>query len=177
MKENKHYIYSLHRSREEKIFIKPSKIIGVITADKIIVTIDERQYYAPDGLYLFSVRDIDPKFVIGVLNFNLFIFLYRLYSLESGRVLAQVKPTILNELPFPVISSDGADTSHYECVVNEVNKLINLYSLKLSSSLQSKIEQLQSQIEYCEDRINNAVYYLYNLSKEEIGIVEEAIKN
>jgi hypothetical protein len=41
--------------------------------------------------------------------------------------------------------------------------------------LQTKITQLQSKIDYCEGRINEIVYQLYGLTKEEIKIVEKKL--
>ena len=35
-------------------------------------------------------------------------------------------------------------------------------------------EQLQNRIDYCEQRINEIVYELYGLTKEEIALIENA---
>ena len=40
---------------------------------------------------------------MGILNSKLFVFLYRLLAMEKGRVLAQVKPGLLNQLPIRII--------------------------------------------------------------------------
>jgi chaperonin cofactor prefoldin len=53
-----------------------------------------------------------------------------------------------------------------------VDQILKLREEKLSTKLSSKIEQLQSKIEYCENRINRIVYQLYELTEEEIKIVE-----
>lgn len=37
---------------------------------------------------------------------------------------------------------------------------------------QTKINQLQSKIDYCESRINEIVYKLYDLTEQEIKIVD-----
>jgi len=39
-------------------------------------------------------------------------------------------------------------------------------------AFQTKISQLESKIDYCETRINEIVYQLYDLTEEEIKIVE-----
>src|SRR5439155_19726004 len=41
VKERKHSRYSLHRAREEHIFTKQSKFLGVITEDEIIIAPDD----------------------------------------------------------------------------------------------------------------------------------------
>ncbi|MEO7906099.1 MAG: hypothetical protein ABIT06_03930, partial [Saprospiraceae bacterium] len=52
--EGKHPIWCLHRAREEKIFKKNEKIIGVITGDRISVSLDGYGLYPTDGMYVFS---------------------------------------------------------------------------------------------------------------------------
>jgi hypothetical protein len=105
VEQNKHPLYSLHRPRDERIFLKDEKILGVITEDEIVVALDTNQTFATDGLYLFGVRkEINPKYLMAILNSRLFVFVYRLLALEKGRVLAQVKPTTLCELPIRLIN-------------------------------------------------------------------------
>jgi len=173
VKEGKHSLFSLHRAREEKIFTKPEKLVGVITEDEIIVSIDSNKTYATDGLYLFGVKDIDVKYLMVVLNSKLFVFLYRMTTMESGRALAQVKPTILTEMPIRFVDDKNkSDKSLKEEVIKNVDSLIKLYSEILESRLQTKISQLESKIDYCENIINKIVYQLYELTEDEINIVE-----
>lgn len=101
VKQNKHPIYALHRPREEKIFNKKEKIVGVITADRIIVAIDNKKLYPTDGVYLFGAnsKKISNKLLVSILNSKLSTYIYRLMTLEQGRILAQVKPKVLEQLP------------------------------------------------------------------------------
>ena len=107
VKQKKHSIYALHRAREEKLFLKKRKLLGVITEDEIVLAIDESQTFVTDGLYLFGIKDgFNLQYIMGILNSRLFIFVYRLLAIESGRVLAQVKPTVLAQLPIRAIDFD-----------------------------------------------------------------------
>ncbi len=173
VKESKHSIFALHRAREEKIFTKPEKLVGVITEDEIIVSIDNNKTYATDGLYIFGTKNIDTKYLMGVLNSRLFVFLYRLTTMESGRALAQVKPTVLNEMPIRVIDpKNKKDKSIHDDIVLNIDLLLKLYPEISASRLETKKEQLKNKIDYCEDKINELVYQLYNLTNEEIEIIE-----
>jgi type I restriction-modification system DNA methylase subunit len=167
--EKKHSIFSLHRAREEKIFLKPQKLIGVITEDEIKVSMDSSKCFATDGLYLFGVNGIDIKFLMALLNSRLFVFIYRLLSLEGGRVLAQVKPTVLNNLPIKTV--DTNDPRHIKIVEN-VDAVIENQKLIEASTIPSKIESVKNKIDYCQEKINQLVYELYSLTEEEIAIVE-----
>ena len=100
VKQGKHPLYALHRPRETALFHRKSKLLGVITADRPKVAVDTEQLYAMDGVYILSPRSgIDPYFLAGVLNSRLMAKIYRVFSQEEGRVMAQVKPTVVAQLP------------------------------------------------------------------------------
>jgi len=173
VKDGKHSIFALHRAREEKIFTKSEKLIGVITEDEIVVSIDSNKTFVTDGLYLFGIKDVDIKYLMGILNSKLFIFLYRLITMERGRALAQVKPTVLSEMPIRIIDEKNKnDKSLQEEIIKNVDSLLKLYPEISESRLQTKTKQLEARVEYHISRIDEIVYKLYELKEDEITIVE-----
>lgn len=174
VKEKKHSIYALHRARDENIFKKQSKFMGVITEDEIIVSIDKTKSYATDGLYLFSIiNDIDERYLIGVLNSRLFVFLYRLLSSEKGRVLAQVKPTIIGKLPIRIIDHlNKNDKSSHDQMINLVDQMLETQKLLHSAKTDHDCETYQKKADLIDGQIDRLVYELYGLTEEEIRIVE-----
>ena len=155
--EGKHPFYALHRERDEKIFTKTEKIVGVITGDRIIVSIDNDKTYPTDGLYVFSAnKKVDNKFLVAVLNSKLITYLYRLFSFEEGRVLAQIKPSILQDMPLPEVSSISQKP-----FIDMVNRIISV-----------KSKDAEYEITQFESEINQMVYQLYKLTDDEIKIVE-----
>jgi hypothetical protein len=174
VEEGKHPLYALHRARNENIFLKNEKVLGVITEDEIKVTIDNEQFYVTDGLYLFSTtRDVDAKYIIGILNSRLFVFLYRLVSLESGRILAQVKPTIISQLPIRTIDfNNPAEKKMHDDLVALVDKMLKLNKELQGKTFDSEKEPLERQIAATDKIIDELIYKLYGLTEEEIKIVE-----
>ncbi len=174
VKEGKHSLYALHRAREEKIFNKSEKLVGVITEDEIIVSIDRNKTFVTDGLYLFGVKNIDIKYLMGILNSKLFVFLYRLTTMESGRALAQVKPTVLAEMPIRFIDEKNkSDKLLQEEIIKNVEIAMKLFPEISESKLQTKTEQLEGKLEHCLTKIDEAVFQLYELTEDEKRIVEE----
>ena len=53
-----------------------------------------------------------------------------------------------------------------------IDQLVQLSQEKSKTKLDSKLNQLQNKIDYCESRINEIVYQLYELREDEIKIVE-----
>jgi hypothetical protein len=174
VKQKKHSIYSLHRAREEKIFLKSQKIVGVITEDEIIATIDEEQNYYTDGLYLFAVKKgIDARYILGVINSKLFVFLYRTICMESGRVLAQVKPTILERLPIKLIdSNDEYEKEIHQKITSFVTQMLEAKKQLQQAKTEGDKNYLNRKCERLDKEIDQLVYQLYGLTDEEIKIVE-----
>lgn len=126
--QGKHPFYTLHRARNKNIFEKESKVLGVITGDSIITSIDEEKIYPTDGLYLFNSNSkISNKYLSAFLNSKISTYLYRLLSSETGRTLAQVKPVLLSQLPF--VEPDEQTISQVEKVYDKISKEIKEYVL------------------------------------------------
>ena len=174
MTQKKHSLYALHRAREEKIFLKKSKLLGVITEDEIVLALDEQQTFATDGLYLFAVREgVSPHYVMGILNSRLFVFIYRLLALESGRVLAQVKPTVLGSLPIRAIDfANREDKARHDQMVNLVEQRMELQKRLTTANTPQEKTSLQRQIGANDAQINSLVHELYGLTAAEIKTVE-----
>jgi type I restriction-modification system DNA methylase subunit len=169
VEQGKHSIYGLHRAREEKIFLKKQKLIGVITEDEIVLALDDRQTFITDGLYTFGLADrTNFYYVMGILNSRLFVFIYRLLALESGRVLAQVKPTILGQLPIRSVDfSNSREKTQHDTLVRLVEERISLQAkLRLSRAPQEKVS-LERQIAANEGQINKLVDNLYGLEAKD----------
>jgi adenine-specific DNA-methyltransferase len=157
VKDGKHPFWSLHRPRSKDIFIKKEKIVGVITGDKIIVALDINQMFPTDGLYVMASNGkYSNKFIVGVLNSKLSTYFYRLLSMEKDRPLAQVKPTILSNLPIEV--SNEKLVIKIESLVDQI--IVNKESHHNVGTI------------ILEKEIDQIVYQLYELTEEEIEIVE-----
>ena len=156
VRQGKHPFWALHRARERSIFEKEEKIVGVITGDKISVSIDTNKLFPTDGMYLFSSNGIYSNcFLVGLLNSNLISYLYRLISMEENRTLAQVKSSLLNNLPV------------YKNFNAELVSQIELKTKEIIAKIKSNDSFKQT-----ENEIDQLVYRLYELTEEEIRIVE-----
>jgi TaqI-like C-terminal specificity domain/N-6 DNA Methylase len=174
VKQHKHPLYALHRARDERIFLKKRKLLGVITEDEIVLAEDNMQTFATDGLYLFGIREsIDDKYVMGILNSRFFVFIYRLLALESGRVLAQVKPTVLAQLPIRTINfADKSDKAAHDRMVKLVEQMLELHPKLAGARTPQEKTALERQIAATDTQIDALVYELYALTPAEIKIVE-----
>lgn len=172
--QGKHSIYALHRPRREDIFIKPEKMLGVITEDEIIIAPDTSKIFATDGLYLFGLKEgYKTNYILGILNSKLMTFVYRLLASETGRVLAQVKPTTLGQLPIRTLDLSKPDEkAQHDKMVALVEQMLSLHKSKAEAQTQSAIDAYERQIRAVDESIDKLVYQLYGLTPEEVKIVE-----
>ena len=152
------------------------ELVGVITQDKIVIALDDAKTFATDGLYLFSTKEaIYEKYVMGVLNSRLFIFVYRLLALERRRVLAQVKPTLLSQLPIRTIDFDNPDDkARHDKMVKLVDRMLDLHKRLAKAKVPTEKTRIQRQINTTDSAIDKLTYELYNLTEEQIKIIEQS---
>jgi len=173
------YVYyspeELWSNTDEKMFKVPLKIISRQTSDKIVATLDTNQYFSLDSTHVIHVlsKEIDIKFILGIYNSKLLNFLYQSRVQEHGRVFAQVKTVNIKPLPIKLI--DGKNKQQVSLqneIIKHVDILLKLNEELKEIKLQTKIDQVKQRIEHSEDKINQLVYDLYELTPEEIAIVE-----
>jgi type I restriction-modification system DNA methylase subunit len=174
VKQKKHSRYALHRARDPRIFTKPEKLVGVITEDEIIVAIDRTEIFVGDGCYVFGVQEgVNIRYIMALLNSTLFVFLYRLLALEEGRVLAQVKPTLVEDMPIRVIEPNNKEeVKAHDRLATLSAELEGLYTNLHESKSEHERRTLDRQISHDKAEINKIVFQLYKLSDADIGLIE-----
>ena len=151
------------------------KILLRKTGDRIIATYDDTAVFPEQSLYfLFGKHaDIDWKYLLGVLNSSLLTFYYRAKSLTNKKSIAQVKKVDLDKLPIRNIDfSDQTDKSSHDQIVQLVESVLALYQHKAKAKTQADQQQIQRQIDKTEKQIDMLVYELYDLTPDEIAVVE-----
>jgi type I restriction-modification system DNA methylase subunit len=155
-----------------KIWFEGERIIvREITAKGIIqATIIDGDYVfsnSVDGIKVKSI-ELSIKVLLAIINSKLISFYH---SNTSANAFKGTFPKLLlqnvRELPIPFVNN-----KIQEEVDHLVDQLLQLYADIKDEKLPSRIDQIKSKIDYCENRINEIVYQLYGLTEEEIKIVE-----
>lgn len=152
----------LFRRRYPELFAVP-KILIRQTADRIIATIDDEiGYYCINSM---NVAVLKPQhadriqFFLGLLNSVVVNFFYREISQEKGRVLAEVKPQRVRALPIP-----PTDSSRERAITEVVKKIIR-----------AKRNDPTAEAKELEHELNSLVCGLYNLTGNDIALIEESM--
>ena len=148
----------LAEPRSPKIFEEKEKIIIRQTGDSIIATIIDAGIICRDNLNICIPKNdtINLKFILGVLNSKLTDFYYTYINPEKGEALAQVKKTHVEMLRIPNATEEQQ---------NEISDLVEKALCRHKENVDADISAITAEID-------KLVYKLYDLTEEEIGVVE-----
>jgi hypothetical protein len=160
--------------RDPSVFSAPEKLVIRQTGDSLIATFIESGIICRNNLHIIiSNSDLNILFFLALLNSKLLNFVYEIMNPEKGEALAEVKKSHVEQLPIPTLDlSVKADKTKHDNLVSLVNKMLELKkkeAAELSEHLKTVITR---QIDAVDKAIDTAVYGLYNLTDDEIKIVE-----
>ncbi|MBI4976846.1 MAG: N-6 DNA methylase [Spirochaetes bacterium] len=146
------------------------KIILRQTSDVIRATIDKMKYYNLNNIYNIESKDMkyDNRYLLGILNSKLMIFIYQHIVPEKGRVFAEIKKINLEKLPIIFIDSQSAEQNQLTLLVDQMLTVQNEYLMTKDSD---KVI-LRQKIDVVDTQIDALVYQLYGLTEDEVMVVE-----
>ncbi|MDY6895385.1 MAG: TaqI-like C-terminal specificity domain-containing protein, partial [Thermotogota bacterium] len=159
-------IISSKSDRYNRIFSE--KILIAEDALQITATIDEDKCVPQGGVYFATLtsKKLSIKFFLGLLNSKLLSYIYEaLYAgMHMGGGYMRYRSKFLENLPVP----EKIETVYAEKINTIVDKI--LFITKDYDYLQN--QQKQARAKELEREIDQLVYKLYELTEEEIRIVE-----
>lgn len=159
----------LAEPRNEKFFegdrIYSRKILG----KTLIVTVEKGNTVADQQVYITKPKNINISinYFAAILGSKLISFFIRNYFDQVNDAFPQIKVGQLKSLPIRI-----DEDKNYAELIKLIDQLLQLNKEKAEAKLQTKISQLESKIDYYENRINEIVYQLYELTEDEIKIIE-----
>jgi len=157
-------------------FEKP-KIVWPEIAKESRFTLDEQPYHTNKTIFMIA---LDDKYLLGLLNSKLvWLFLMCTCSClgdvnKGGRLLLQRIYT--QTIPIRTIDPNNPDdVARHDEIVLLVERMLDLHK-KLPTTTGNDKTQYEQLIAATDKRIDQLVYQLYDLTDEEIAIVEEATR-
>jgi hypothetical protein len=151
------------------------KIVIRQTSDVIRAVIDSKYYYNLNNIYNIEIKNdnYNYKYLLGILNSSLMVYIYQKIVPEKGRVFAEIKKVNLDKLPvFPIDLSVKAEKTKHDKIVLLVDKILELKQKEADEKNQLLKTMIFRQIEGVDKAIDTALYGLYNLTEDEIKVVE-----
>jgi type I restriction-modification system DNA methylase subunit len=157
--------------RNPKIFESGYSILVRQTSDRLIATRVESGYISRNNLHIIIPKNnlkSDCAFILGILNSKLLNSYYEFLNPEKGEALAEVKKMHVEMLPIP--QNPAPETQNQ--LIKLVETMLQLNKDLQKVTLPEQKEQLKARIQYTDKKIDKLVYELYELTLEEIKIVE-----
>jgi type I restriction-modification system DNA methylase subunit len=167
--------------REPRFFKSPRILIRQIVSGnplRIYAGYVDSEFYNTQSVFNLISKDenkLNTFYLLALLNSNLINFYHNHKYLDLSKNLFQ-KILIQNCKKFPIKTIDSENIQEVQKqseIIKLVGQLVQLIAEKTTAKLQSKIELIESKIDYCEEKINQLVYQLYELTEEEISIIEK----
>lgn len=128
-------------SSNEEIILSP-KILLRQTSDILRAVVDQKKYYPQNSLFIIHSSKLNLYYLAAILNSNLLNYLYRLKNPQKGKIFAEVKPSVVKELPINLTSENG------------------IKAISIISEFLHKNNNIES-FSFFELLINSLVYELY----------------
>ncbi|HEH5191551.1 TPA: Eco57I restriction-modification methylase domain-containing protein [Campylobacter coli] len=151
--------YGLHRARDEKFFTGSPRIVALrkCVGEPKFSYVDF-DCYVSATFYVIKTQRINVKYLTAILNSKLVAFWLKHKGKMQGNNYQIDKEPLLN-IPIVTINSKNQKIA---------DELINLVDEILKAKEQDKNANTQE----LENKINSLVYKLYNLTEDEIKIIE-----
>jgi len=110
---------------------------------------------------------------LGLLNSKLLDYYIKSIASTKQGGYYEYKPMYLSKIPIKMINeSDKAEKQMQGEIIRIVEHIITLHTELSVCKLADRVDQINSQINHFEIKINELVYRLYGLTEEEISILE-----
>jgi len=168
--------YRLERPRKKEIFDSPEKLIVPYRAEKNRFAYDNRQFFNDGGdiraIVLKEDVSVSIKYLLGILNSKLLNWQYGFIGKPKGKSREYFNEPMA-KIPIRAINySIPSDKVYHDKMVALVEQIIDLHKQISEAKLPQAKTTIQRQIEATDQQIDQLVYKLYDLTEEEIKIIE-----
>jgi len=178
---NKYLLYEkskLHRSRTPEIFEAEEKIlVQRISGGKqpLKAAYDNEQFYDKESInnIILSNKAFSPKYILALLNSRLVNWFYSTKFTNASTLTVNVSKAYLSNIPVKNIS-----TAEQRLIVELVDRilLLNRKLNILADKKTSEKEGVDAEIQDVEEKINQEIYKIYDITKQEKDAIEESLK-
>ena len=163
----------LNRARNEEIYLSQKIILQRVSGgDKPLVgTLDIDKYYtfnSVNNIVMKNSSSYEIHYILAILNSSLINWYYATNYSNKSELTVNISKTYLEQLPIK-----QANTKEQDKIVDLVKTMLSLNrELQKEPENSNKWDEIRSEIEKTDKKIDEEVYKLYGLTSDEIVIVE-----
>jgi predicted type IV restriction endonuclease len=166
--------------RAPQLFAGP-KILMRRTDDRLMTTLDQGDAICVNSCHVIRLKPdiacaMSLHCLLGLLNSRLMQTVFELQNPQMvGKVFAEIKVIYVQRLPIRTLDlSEISDKRWHDRMVQLVDQMLSLHKQLAAAKTAHDKTVIQRQIDATDGQIDRLVYELYDLTDEEIKIVEEA---
>ena len=156
--------YNLRNCAYLDYFDKPKIMFNKASKINAFYLDNEGKYYGDVTTYILSSNNLE--YLLAILNSHMFYYAYNKYYVGGG-IEGELTLFTLENFPIPEPDKDTENK-----LINLVDNIIDLNKKLSSEKNPNTIEMLNTRIQAVDAAIDKIVYSLYNLTDEEIRVIE-----
>ena len=170
-KKGSRKFYHMHWPRDESYFKEGAKLISIRKCEEPTFVYTEKEAYFMLSCNIIKSDKINLKVLTTILNSKLITFWLKYRGKMKGKTF-QIDTDQLCEIPLKYVNEDSETE-----ILNLFDRICDLKIQLNNNSLPNKKDILDSYISKTSSQIDQLVYKLYDLTDEEIAIVENEVGN
>lgn len=170
--------FSNQAFREREFFEAKPKILvrQVMGKRRIYASVDQSGHFVDQSLYvLLPIQSgYRVEYHLALLCSSLLGFVFNLTDGDRKMTFPKIKGDQIKRLPIRPIDFDNPDdVAKHDKMVTLVERMLALHKQKAGETNPNTLKQLETQITATDRQIDRLVYELYELTDEEIQLVED----
>lgn len=161
--------------RDPGIFSASQKIMVRQTGDSLIATLVYKDFVGRNNLHILLLKNEQTNlfYILGLINSKLMDFAYTSVNPEKGEALAEVKKWHIEQLPVKLTNSvKSENTGQPNKIADLAKTVLTLHKSHQDANTSQEKKLLERQIKSIERQIDQLIYKLYELTTEEIALVD-----
>lgn len=155
--------------KDRSLYECEEKILVRRVTNALIATLDDKSYWNLNTVYNLHTTQIDKKYLIGLLNSKLLNFWFKHKFVFEDKLFPYVRVSQLKTIPIKITVLKDLQ----EKVIELVALRLSLQSQIKNCQIPSELSALEARAAHTEKRIDALVYALYDLTEDEIKVIEE----
>ena len=174
--EGKYVLYDekdLSNFKHKSIYENEKLLIRRI-GHEIIAVYDNQNYYNVCDVYnILSFGKINLKYILGILNSSLMSFYMNVRFKNSKKLFPKIPIAYLEQLPIKILNtSNKLEQQQHDKLVLLVEKMLDLQQKTALAKIPQEKTMYERLLQTTDNQINSLVYELYELTNEEIEVIE-----
>ena len=160
--------------KREEIFTKVPKMVTKFVSNNIEFALDEVGYCNTNVVYNVHIIDeSNINYLLAVLNSKVVNFWFKNIYVNDDTLFPHIQKNQLESIPIPLLDmSNTQDKEMHDKIVTLVDNIIALNKKLSVEKNPNSITIINRQINAVDKQIDALVYKLYNLTDEEIRVIE-----